>query len=196
MTELNIDIARTALVLIDLQNFNVKSDTAPYKTDTVVGNCAMLAGEMRDRGAMVVYVRVLADQLLAPPADAPMRAPGSPPPPPDAILFAPEAQLQATDLVITKRQWGAFYATELDQMLRRRRIKTLILGGIATNMGVESTARAAFDMGYELIFAEDAMSAKKTEAHQASVEGAFRTMGRVRKTQQIIDALQAGTGEA
>jgi nicotinamidase-related amidase len=195
IAEFKIDIARTALVLIDLQNFNVKSDTAPYKTDTVVGNCAMLAGEMRDRGAMVVYVRVLVDQLLAPPADAPMRAPGSPPPP-DAILFAPEAQLQASDLVITKRQWGAFYATELDQMLRRRRIKTIILGGIATNMGVESTARAAFDMGYELIFAEDAMSAKKAEAHQASVEGAFRTMGRVRSTRAIIDALQAGTGEA
>jgi nicotinamidase-related amidase len=195
IAEFKIDIARTALVLIDLQNFNVKSDTAPYKTDTVVGNCAMLAGEMRDRGAMVVYVRVLVDQLLAPPADAPMRAPGSPPPP-DAILFAPEAQLQASDLVITKRQWGAFYATELDQMLRQRRIKTIILGGIATNMGVESTARAAFDMGYELIFAEDAMSAKKAEAHQASVEGAFRTMGRVRSTRAIIDALQAGTGEA
>jgi nicotinamidase-related amidase len=196
MLELNIDIARTALVLIDLQNFNVNSDTAPYKTDTVVGNCAMLAGEMRDRGAMVVYVRVLADQLLSPPADTPMRAPGSPPPPPDALLFAPEAQIQASDLVITKRQWGAFYATELDQMLRRRRIKTLILGGIATNMGVESTARAAFDMGYELVFAEDAMSAKKAEAHLASVEGAFRTMGRVRSTRDVIDALQAGTGEA
>ena len=196
MDDLNIDIGRTALVLIDLQNFNVKSETAPHKPDTVVGNCAMLAGEMRDRGAMVIYVRVLLDQLLSLPADAPLRAPGTPAPPPDAVLFAPEAQLQASDHVITKRQWGAFYGTELDQLLRRRHIKTLILGGIATNFGVESTARAAYDRGYELVFVEDAMSAKKAEAHRASVEGAFRTMGRVRSTLEIIDALQAGTGDA
>jgi nicotinamidase-related amidase len=196
MDDLNIDIGRTALVLIDLQNFNVKSQTAPHKAETVVGNAVLLAGEMRDRGGMVVFVRVLVDQLLSLPADAPMRPPGTPPPPPDAIHFAPEAQVQATDHVVTKRQWGAFYGTELDQLLRRRRIKTIILGGIATNFGVESTARAAYDRGYELVFAEDAMSAKKAEAHQASIEGAFRVMGRVRSTRQIIDALQAGTGDA
>jgi nicotinamidase-related amidase len=55
---------------------------------------------------------------------------------------------------VTKRQWGAFYATDLDQQLRRRGIRTIVLGGIATNFGVESTARAAFDRGYELVFAE------------------------------------------
>jgi nicotinamidase-related amidase len=197
MDDLNIDIARSALVLIDLQNFNVKSDTAPYKTDTVVGNCAMLAGEMRDRGAMVVYVRVLADQLLAPPADQPMRTPGSPPPPPEAILFAPEAQLQAGDLVITKRQWGAFYATELDQMLRRRRIKTIILGGIATNFGVESTARAAFDRGYELVFVEDAMTSLAAEPHVFANTQVFPRMGRVRSAQVLLAAIAAGAaGEA
>jgi nicotinamidase-related amidase len=196
MDDLNLDIGRTALVLIDLQNFNVNGETAPHKPETVVGNAVLLAGEMRDRGAMVIYVRVLVDQLLSLPADAPMRPPGTPAPPPEAVHFAPDAQIQATDIVVTKRQWGAFYGTELDQLLRRRRIKTIILGGIATNFGVESTARAAYDIGYEIVFAEDAMSAKKAEAHLASVDGAFRTMGRVRSTREIIDALQAGTGDA
>ena len=196
MSDLTIDIARTALVLIDLQNFNVQRELAPHPAERVTGNCAMLAGEMRDRGAMVIYVRVLADQLLALPADAPMTKPGTPAPPPDALYFAPEAQVQATDHVVTKRQWGAFYGTELDQLLRRRNIKTIILGGIATNYGVESTARAAFDRGYTLVFVEDAMSSMKAEAHNFACENAFRTMGKVRSMREVIDALQAGTGDA
>ena len=196
MDSLNLELARTALVLIDLQNFNVKSETAPHSAETVVGNAVLLASEMRNRGAMVVYVRVLADQIPALPADAPMRPPGTPAPAPEALQFAPEAQVHAEDIVVTKRQWGAFYGTELDQLLRRRQIKTILLGGIATNFGVESTARSAYDRGYEIVFVEDAMSAKKAEAHQAACEGAFRTMGRVRSTRDVIDALQAGTGDA
>jgi nicotinamidase-related amidase len=196
MNELAIDIGRTALVQIDLQNFNVKRDLAPHPAERVVGNCVLLAGEMRDRGGMVIFVRVLVDEILSLPADNPMRKPGTPAPPPEAVHFAPEAQVQATDHVVTKRQWGAFYGTELDQLLRRRGIKTLIMSGIATNYGVESTAREAFDRGYELIFAEDAMSSMSAEAHRFSSENVFRTMGRVRSTRALIDALQAGTGDA
>lgn len=195
MDELNIDIGRSALVLIDLQNSNVKKDLAPHPAERVVGNCSMLAGEMRDRGGMVIYVRVLVDQLQMPPSDQPMQKAGDPPPP-DASVLAPESGVQATDHVVTKRQWGAFYATELDQLLRRRRIKTIILGGIATNLGVESTARAALDRGYELVFVEDAMSSMQAEAHNFACEHTFRIMGKVRSTRQLIDALQARTGDA
>jgi nicotinamidase-related amidase len=196
MDDLSIDIGRTALVLIDLQNFNTKRDLAPHTPEQVVGNCVLLAGEMRDRGGMVIFVRVLLDELLALPADNPMKKPGTPAPAPEAVHFAAEAQVQATDHVVTKRQWGAFYGTELEQMLRRRNIKTIVLAGIATNYGVESTARAAFDMGYELVFVEDAMSSMQAEAHRFSCENVFRNMGRVRSTRHLIDALQAGTGEA
>jgi nicotinamidase-related amidase len=196
MANLDIDIGRTALVLIDLQNSNVRRDLAPYTAEQVVGNCVLLSGEMRDRGGMVIFVRVLVDQLQLPPADAPLRKPGTPAPPPDASQLALDAQVQATDIVVTKRQWGAFYATELDQLLRRRHIKTIVLGGIATNFGVESTARAAFDLGYELVFVEDAMSGVQADAHKFACEHIFRVMGRVRSTRHVIDALQAGTGDA
>jgi nicotinamidase-related amidase len=193
---LTLDLARTALVLIDLQNSNVRRELAPYTAEQVVGNSVLLAGEMRNRGAMVVFVRVLVDDILSLPADQPMRKAGTPPPPPDASQLAPQAGMQASDHVVTKRQWGAFYGTELDQLLRRRGIKTIVLGGIATNYGVESTARAAFDLGYELVFAEDAMSTMSAEAHRAACEGVFRNMGRVRSTRTLIDALQAGTSDA
>ena len=196
MSDLDIDIARTALVLIDLQNSNVKRDLAPYTAEQVVGNCVLLAGEMRDRGGMVIFVRVLVDELQLPPADAPLRKPGTPAPPPNASLLAPEAQAQAADIVITKRQWGAFYGTDLDQLLRRRNIRTIILGGIATNFGVESTARAAFDRGYGVVFVEDAMSSMQADMHKFACEHTFRVMGKVRKAQHVIDALQAGTGDA
>jgi nicotinamidase-related amidase len=194
--KLNIDIARTALVQIDLQNFNVTRELAPHPAERVVGNCVLLASEMRDRGGMVIFVRVLLEDLPRPPADNPMVKPGTPAPPPEAVHLADVAQVQAQDIVVTKRQWGAFYGTDLEQLLRRRGVKTIIMSGIATNIGVESTAREAFDRGYELVFAEDAMSSISADGHNNACQNVFRIMGRVRSTRELIDALQAGTGDA
>ncbi|MCA1247550.1 isochorismatase family protein [Massilia oculi] len=196
MNEPSLDLARTALVLIDLQNSNVQRELAPYSAEQTVGNCVLLAQEMRTRGAMIVYVRVLVGELPAPLADAPMRSPGAAAPAYDASELSAMADVEATDIVVVKRQWGAFYGTELDQLLRRRRIDTLVLGGIATNFGVESTARAAFDRNYRLVFAEDAMSSFDAEAHRFAVSKIFPRMGRVRSTRALIDMLQAGTGDA
>lgn len=191
MDDITIDVAHTALVLIDLQHSTVARQLAPYTGEQVVGNCVLLAQEMRERGGMVVFVHVLVNEMLALPADAPLRPPGSPPPPPDASQLVPDAHVEASDIVIAKRQWGAFYGTELDQLLRRRAIRTIMLGGIATNYGVESTARAAFDRGYALLFAEDAMSSMSVEAHAFATRNLFRTMGRVRSTAHLLQALRA-----
>jgi nicotinamidase-related amidase len=92
---------------------------------------------------------------------------------------------------VTKRQWGAFYGTDLDLQLRRRDIRTIIMAGIATNFGVESTARDAQERGYELIFAEDAISSMSVEMHRFPVENIFPVMGRVRSTEEILGALKA-----
>lgn len=195
MDDLKLDLARTALVMIDLQHGIVPRQWAPYTGEQVVGNCVLLAQEMRQRGAMVVYVHVLLNEMLARHVDTPTSAPGAAPPP-QASQLVPDAGVEATDVVVAKRSWGAFYGTELDQLLRRRGIKTLIMAGIATNMGVESTARAAFDHGYELVFADDAMTSFSAEAHQFACENMFRRMGRVRTTTHLLQALRAGTGEA
>lgn len=191
MEDIAIDVAHTALVLVDLQHSTVARQLAPYTSEQVLGNCVLLAQEMRERGGMVVFVRVLVNEMLSLPADAPLRPPGSPPPPPDSTQLVPEAQVEASDIVISKRQWGAFYGTELDQLLRRRAIRTIMLGGIATNYGVESTARAAFDRGYALLFAEDAMSSMSAEAHEFATRNVFRAMGRVRSTAHLLQALRA-----
>jgi nicotinamidase-related amidase len=81
--------------------------------------------------------------------------------------------------VITKRQWGAFYGTGLDLDLRRRGKKTIVLGGIATNFGVESTARDAWERNYQLVLVEDAMAGMNNESHQFAIRRIFPRLGRV-----------------
>jgi len=124
---------------------------------------------------------------LLPVADETLpRLPG--PMPPDWAEFVPELTPMPSDIVITKRQWGAFYGTDLDLQLRRRRMDTIVLCGISTDIGVESTARFAYEYGYQLVFAEDAMSTRSEEQHNGALK-IFRRVGRVRTTEEIVSAL-------
>jgi nicotinamidase-related amidase len=185
--ELTLDPKTTALVLIDLQNGVVGRQLAPYAAADVVRNGVKLADALRAKGGLVIFVRVKVTETLSLPVDAPNPRPANIPP--EASELVAELNVQAGDVVITKRQWGAFYGTDLEQQLRRRQIRTLVMGGIATNFGVESTARAAHDYGYELVFAEDAMSSLSAEAHGFATKNIFPRMGRVRSTEQVLAAL-------
>jgi len=177
----------TALVLIDLQQSNVARALAPHTAQQVVDNSARLADAVRRQGGTVVYVRVLVNELQQQPSDVSVgRDPSAPPLPATAWEIVEAAGAEPGDIVIDKRQWGAFHGTSLDQQLRRRGVRTIILGGIATNFGVESTARAAQDLGYALLFAEDAMSSIKSELHQFSVQNIFPILGRVRSTAELL----------
>ncbi len=186
--EIDTDPKTTAIVMIDLQHGIIARPLAPHTSDEVLRNAVLLTNALRKKGGTVVFVHVLINELLNLPADSPRSNAG--PLPPNACDLVPAAGVQPGDLVVTKRQWGAFYATDLDQQLRRRRIRTIVLGGISTNFGVESTARAAFDRGYELVFAENAMSSVSAEAHHFSVNNIFPLMGRVRSTEEIVMAWQ------
>jgi nicotinamidase-related amidase len=125
---------------------------------------------------------------------APPRQAG--PRPPDWAELVPELGPEPGDLFITKRQWGAFYGTELDLQLRRRGIDTILLAGISTNVGVESTARDAYERGYEQVFLEDAMAARNPDEHAHTVRMVFARIGRVRSTAEVLAALEAGTAKA
>ncbi|CAB3765730.1 isochorismatase family protein [Paraburkholderia solisilvae] len=188
---LSIDPQATALVLIDLQQSNIARQLEPHASAQVVQNSVRAAQALRAAGGAIVYVRVDIAELLSLPADAPLRAPGSPAPPPSASELVPEAGVHPGDFIVTKRQWGAFYGTDLEQRLQRRGIRTIALTGIATNFGVESTARAAFDQGYELVFIEDAMSTFSADAHRFAVQAVFPRMGRVRSTDEFVAAVSA-----
>jgi nicotinamidase-related amidase len=81
---------------------------------------------------------------------------------------------------------GAFYGTELDLQLRRRGIDTIVLCGISTSVGVDTTAREAYQLGYNQIFAEDAMTAGEKEEHEYVCKYMFPRMGRIRTTEEVI----------
>ncbi len=185
----NLDLTQTALVLIDLQKGIVGLPVAPHSGLDVVRRAAQIAARFRESKAPVVLVHVAfsADggDVLKPEVDLAMpRREFSP----DWTDFAPELGQQPGDLVITKRNWGAFYGTALDLQLRRRGIRRIVLGGIATNLGVESTARAAHEHGYEQVFVEDAMSSLSAEAHTFSTTQILPRLGLVRSTKEVLAA--------
>jgi nicotinamidase-related amidase len=183
-----LDPKVTALVLIDLQRGMVGRQLAPYAAADVVRNGVRLADALRAKGGLVVFVRVMVAEVANLPVDVPTPRPANIPP--EASELVPELNRQIGDVVVTKRQWGAFYGTDLEQQLRRRQIRTVVMGGIATNIGVKSTARAAHDRAYELVFAEDAMTSVSADAHGFAVSSIFPRMGRVRSTEEILAALR------
>ncbi len=191
MEALSIDRRSTALVVIDLQEGIARNPALrPHSSQEVIRNAARLANAFRARRMPVLLVRVLptSDTALTPLAD------DTSPPAPDPMPvnwadLVPELGTDASDVVVTKRQWGAFYGTELDLRLRRARIGTIVLCGVSTNYGVESTARSAYEHGYQQVFAEDAMSSRSEEHHRASVEYVLRRLGRVRTTDEILAAV-------
>lgn len=178
---LGLDSRSTALVLIDLQNGIVGMPLAPRSGPDVLAESKHLAERFRAAGAPVVLVRVAwADDF----ADAPRQPVDQPSTRPAGGLPAAWSTLadglvHPGDLVVTKRQWGAFYGTDLDLQLRRRGIKTLVLGGIATNFGVESTARQAWEHGYAVVIAEDACASSSEALHDMAVRSIFPRIARV-----------------
>jgi len=189
LSDLALNKRKTGLVVIDLQKGITSMETKPYDTKSVIGNAAKLAEAFRASmiPVFLVHVTFSVATTLQPLADLVM--PSSRDVPPDWADIVPELGPAPSDVVITKRQWGAFYGTDLDLRLRRGGLDTIVLAGIATTYGVESTARFAYEYGYQQVFAEDAMSDRSAEAHRASIEFVLKRIGRVRKTAEILQSL-------
>jgi len=190
MTSLQLDPKKTALVLIDLQEGIVAMPTAPYSSAEVMAKGNLLAQAFRAKGAPVIYVRVDMGNVLNLPVDSPMRDPNAPPLPASASELSPDSGFQNGDLLITKRHWGAFAGTNLEQELKQRGVDTVVLGGISTNAGVESTARQGTGLGFAFVIVEDACAARDAEAHGYAFEKIFPRLARVRKTDEVLAAFE------
>jgi len=190
MPDLTIDPPTTALVLIDLQRGITAGQTVPNAAPDVIARAARLSAACRKRGVLVVLVRVDpgANGALFPRPQA-----DQPRPPmtvtPEWIELVPELDRQSDDVVVTKHQPNAFYATDLEVQLGRRGIRTILLGGISTNIGVEATARAAHERGFEQVFIPEIMAAREVDLHEHSVRRIFPTLGRVRALDVVLTAL-------
>jgi nicotinamidase-related amidase len=176
---MQLDPKATALVLIDLQKGVLAMPVAPHSGSEVYERSMLLAKRFRSADALVVRVRVSfgKDHALAPrqPVDQPTNLAGLP----AGWDEFPDHPEEEGDIVVTKRQWGAFHGTDLDLQLRRRGINCIVLGGISTNIGVESTARTAWELGYELVIAEDLCSSASGEMHAFSLQHIMPRIARV-----------------
>jgi len=178
---IELDPRNSALVLIDLQKGILGYSLTPVTSQELLKRGRALAERFRIAKATVVLVNVAFSpdgaEMLRQPVDQaqPLPAGGLP----DGWSDFPPGLMQTGDLKITKRQWGAFYGTELDLQLRRRGIRTIVLGGVATHIGVESTARQAYKHGYELLIVTDVTTSSDAEGHEMSMKHIMPRLARV-----------------
>ncbi len=102
----------------------------------------------------------------------------------------PELNQQPSDHVVTKQRVGAFTGTTLDEHLRQRGVTQVLLAGVSTSAGVESTARRAFDLGYHVAFVVDAMTDRDAVSHNHSVENVFPRFGETTRTDEVLKVLK------
>ncbi|MAX81435.1 MAG: hydrolase [Crocinitomicaceae bacterium] len=185
--------AKTALVVIDLQKGILNKGKRAHPVDEILAKNAALIAAFRKANLPIVIVTVN-------PAGAKWtfsRKEGSPANVSDVPAQLPEAftQVVATittqpnDIFITKQTWNAFYNTPLHEELQQREITGIVLSGVATSIGVEGTARAASELGYNITFAADAMTDGHLEAHERSLHYIFPRMGEVGTTTEILQHL-------
>ncbi|USU03560.1 hydrolase [Sphingomonadaceae bacterium OTU29LAMAA1] len=172
------DPRSTALVLIDLQQGIVAGDKGPHDAAAVIAAGKTLAERFRAHHAPVVLVHVgfTADTTPSQVVDQPsLPAPAMPP----GFSELVDGLQQDGDVVVLKRHWGAFTGTDLDLHLRRRGVKTLVIAGIATNFGVESTARTAWELSYDVVIVEDACTSRSAELHDFTIRHILPQISRV-----------------
>ena len=178
-----------ALVAIDLQK-GIVGMPAVHPTGEIIARTAQLARAFRERGWPVVLVHVT--------GLAPGRTDGGPRKYSFGHDFAelvPELEQQPSDYVVTKQRPGAFIGTSLDEILRQRGVTQIFLTGVATSLGVESTARSAYDHGYNVVFVVDAMTDRGADSHRHCVETIFPRLGETDTTGNVLRLLQQASAQ-
>jgi len=174
---------KTALIVIDLQKGIVTYPTV-HPIDGVVKNAAALAEAFRSHGLPVVLVNVTGG---APGRTEQARSLGEFPA--GWADLVPELYQQPEDVIVTKRTWGAFTNTDLETQLKKLSVTQIILAGVATSIGVESTARHAYELGLNVTLAVDAMTDMNSDAHTNSITRIFPRLGETGTSQEIIALL-------
>jgi nicotinamidase-related amidase len=174
---------KSALVVIDLQKGIVDAPVI-HSTDEILARSSNLAGAFRRRGLPVVLVNVAGG---APGRTEANRSGFTPPP--GWTDLVDELDVQPEDHLVTKHRRSAFAGTSLHDHLQQLGVTQVVLSGISTTSGVESTARAAYDHGYNVVLVIDAMTDLDPDAHRNSVERIFPKLGETATTGEILERL-------
>lgn len=175
---------RTALIVIDLQK-GIVGLALSHAIDPVIENARQLAQAFRSRGLPVVLVN--ANGMAPGRTEQPRMNRDLPP---DWTDIVPELDQQPSDLLATKQTWGVFASTDLEKRLKDLGVTQVVVIGVATSIGVESSARQAYELGFNVTLAIDAMTDLRAEAHQASIAYIFPRLGETGTTREIIDLLE------
>lgn len=174
---------RTALIVLDLQAGTAANPTA-HPAREIIARAADLLSAFRRHELPVVLATVGGT-----PAGRTQYTDGSRDFPTSWQELVPELDQQPQDLILTRRAWSAFAGTDLAAILRERRITQVVLAGMATSFGVESTARDAYDLGFSVALALDAMTDPSLDAHLHSVTRIFPALGQNGSVSEIIQLL-------
>jgi nicotinamidase-related amidase len=176
-----------ALIVIDLQK-GITDLPLIHPAAEIVSRSAELARAFRERDLPVVLVNVS--------GRAPGRTDAGAPKfsfPPDWTDLVPELDQHPNDYIVTKQRVGAFIGTPLHDLLHQRGVTQVFLTGIATGSGVESTARSAYDYGYNVVFVVDAMTDRDADTHRHSIEKVFPKLGETDTTDKVLKLLKGDT---
>jgi nicotinamidase-related amidase len=175
---------KPALIVIDLQKGIVALPTA-HPSAEIAAKSSALARAFRAHGLPVILVNGAGG---APGRADVTRAFNRPA---DWTELISELERQPGDHVVTKHRWGAFHETRLHHYLQAQGVTQVVLCGIATSIGVESTARNAHEYGYHVVLVEDAMTDLDAEAHTNSVKKIFPRLGEVCQAAELLAELRA-----
>ncbi len=176
---------KTALLVVDLQKGLVGSPLT-HPLGEVVDRARALIDAFRELGLPVVLINVAGG---APGRTEQPRRHGGVLPEGFTDLI-PELGQQPDDIVVTKQTWGAFASTDLEERLKTAGVTQVVVLGVATGTGVEATARQAYEQGFNVTLAIDAMTDTRPEAHDYSIRNVFPRLGETGTSQDIIDLLQ------
>ena len=176
--------ANTALLVVDLQKGIVGMPVVHSIAD-VIDRARALAIAFRRRGLPVALINV--DGVAPGRTEQPRRDLTALPEGWTDLI--PELDRQPGDIVVTKRTWGAFASTDLEQQLKAKGVTQVVVLGVATGTGVESTARQAYEAGFNVTLAVDAMTDMRAEAHNYSLANIFPRLGESGSAEEIITLL-------
>jgi len=192
------DPARTALLVIDMQQFYVAEIPAVLG---IIPNINRLAARLRDAGGSVVWAGMSAgadgesrwhvyhDNFFTPEKAANHRdqlSPGNP-----GHAFHPDLDIRAEDEIVYKSRFSPFIAgaSNILDVLNKHGIENLIVVGTATNMCCESAARDAMMLDYRVVMVSDANAARFEEDHAAGLISFYQSFGDVRTTDDVLGEL-------
>lgn len=174
---------QAALIVVDLQK-GLRDISSLHPLADVIGHTCRLVDAFRKQKLPVVLVNVAGSAPGR--TEEPRRHRELPA---DFSELIPELDRQPDDILLTKRTWGAFANTDLEAQLKAKGVTQVVLAGVATGTGVEATARQAYEAGFNVTIAIDAITDVRAEAHAYSLASVFPRLGETGSTQDILGLL-------